>query len=216
LLDWARDHGKTVVCVEPFIDFSTPTGQLVGMIMSWLAEQELAQLTQRSNDTKQYLQSNGYLSGKAPFGFRIVQHRDHKSLEPDPVDSQLVRDAVALHLDGTSLRNVAKWLNCIITKLDIGENSAEVVFDPKSGIWPASAELSYPPPHRTDMAPGRVGFGAPQVQSEVEPTLLVLDEVFSMLDLAQRNEMYSLLTEKAYGFQIVITSVLDPPDDRRA
>jgi site-specific DNA recombinase len=111
LLDWARDHGKTVVCVEPFIDFSTPTGQLVGMIMSWLAEQELAQITQRSNDTKEYLVSNGYLTGKAPFGFRIVQHRDHKSLEPDPVYSQLLRDAVAMYLDGTSLRKVAMWLD---------------------------------------------------------------------------------------------------------
>jgi site-specific DNA recombinase len=55
LLDWAGDRGKTVVCVDPFIDFSTPSGQLVGMIMSWLAEQELAQITQRSSDTKLYL-----------------------------------------------------------------------------------------------------------------------------------------------------------------
>jgi DNA invertase Pin-like site-specific DNA recombinase len=111
LLDWAREHGKTVVCVEPFIDFSTPTGQLVGMIMSWLAEQELAQITQRSNDTKLYLQENGYVTGKAPFGFRIVQHRDHKSLEPDRVYSQLVRDAVAMYLDGASLRKVAMFLD---------------------------------------------------------------------------------------------------------
>jgi DNA invertase Pin-like site-specific DNA recombinase len=39
----ARERGKAVVCLEPHIDLSTPTGQLVGMVMSWLAEQELAQ-----------------------------------------------------------------------------------------------------------------------------------------------------------------------------
>lgn len=111
LLDWARERGKVVVCVEPYIDFSTPTGQLVGMVMSWLAEQELAQITQRSNDTKNYLRENGYVTGKAPFGLRIVQDRDHKSLEPDPADSQLVREAVAMYLDGSSLRDIAVWLD---------------------------------------------------------------------------------------------------------
>jgi site-specific DNA recombinase len=100
-----------VVCVEPFIDFSTPTGQLVGMIMAWLAEQELAQITQRSNDTKLYLQDNGYVTGKAPFGYRIVADRDHKSLEPDPVQAELVREAVRMYLDGASLRTVADWLD---------------------------------------------------------------------------------------------------------
>jgi site-specific DNA recombinase len=111
LLDWARDHGKTVVCVEPFIDFSTPTGQLVGMIMSWLAEQELAQITQRSNDTKQYLHANGYVAGKPPFGYRIVADRDHKSLEPDPVNAPLVREAVEMYLRGSSLYQVRDWLD---------------------------------------------------------------------------------------------------------
>lgn len=111
LLDWARDRGKVVVCVEPYIDFSTATGQLVGMIMSWLAEQELAQITQRSNDTKLYLQENGYVTGKAPFGYRIVADRDHKSLEPDPVAAPLVREAVQMYLDGSSLYQVRDWLD---------------------------------------------------------------------------------------------------------
>ncbi len=121
LLDWARERGKVVVCVEPYIDFSTPTGQLVDMVMSWLAEQELAQITQRSNDTKEYLKSNGYVTGKAPFGFRIVADRDHKTLELDPVESQLVREAVAMYLDGKSLRNVAEWLDhhCLAPQGDL-------------------------------------------------------------------------------------------------
>jgi DNA invertase Pin-like site-specific DNA recombinase len=111
LLDWARDHGKTVVCVDPFIDFSEPTGQLVGMIMSWLAEQELAQITQRSKDTREYLQANGYLTGKPPFGYRIVKDRDHKVLEPDPAEAQLVGEGAAMYLGGSSLRAVAEWLD---------------------------------------------------------------------------------------------------------
>jgi DNA invertase Pin-like site-specific DNA recombinase len=111
LLDWARDRGKVVVCVEPYIDFSTPTGQLVGMVMSWLAEQELAQITQRSNDTKLYLQENGYVTGKAPFGYRIVAHGDHKTLAPDPVQAQLLREAVRMYLDGSSLYQVRDWLD---------------------------------------------------------------------------------------------------------
>src|SRR5260370_28645981 len=47
LLDWARERGKVVVCVEPYSDFSTPTGELVAMGMSWLPEQELAPITPR-------------------------------------------------------------------------------------------------------------------------------------------------------------------------
>jgi site-specific DNA recombinase len=111
LLDWAKERGKVVVCVEPYIDFSTPTGQLVGMVMSWLADQELAQITQRSNDTKLYLQENGYVTGKAPFGFRIVADRHHKSLEPDPVQAELVRQAVLMYLDGSSFYQIRDWLD---------------------------------------------------------------------------------------------------------
>jgi site-specific DNA recombinase len=111
LLDWAKQRGKTVICVEPYIDFSTPTGQLVGVVMSWLAEQELAQITQRIKDTNAYLRANGYTTGKAPFGYMIVPDRDHKIITPHPETAPLLRQAVELYLDGATLRQVAEWLD---------------------------------------------------------------------------------------------------------
>src|SRR5258708_6927564 len=47
---------------------------------------------------------------KAPFGYRIAADRDHKTLEPDPVHADLVRQAVQMYLAGSSLYQVRDWL----------------------------------------------------------------------------------------------------------
>jgi site-specific DNA recombinase len=110
LLDWAAEHGKTIITLEPQIDFSTPTGKLLAYIISWLAEQELAMITQRSADTQTYLKANGYLVGRNPFGYMIVPDGEHKTLAIDPAESETVRAMVDRYLAGSSLRDICDWL----------------------------------------------------------------------------------------------------------
>ena len=55
-----------------------------------------------------------------------------------------------------------------------------------------------------------------EVQAEVEPTLLVIDEIMGALDATAMRYIYSFLTDGNYAFQIVMATVVDPPDDYRS
>lgn len=111
LLEWAEQHGKTVITVEPAIDFSTPVGKLIGYIVSWLAEQELELITKRSKDTQSFLRDNGFLVGKPPFGFTTAASGDHRTLAVEPAEAEAIRAAAKRYLAGESLRVVCKWLD---------------------------------------------------------------------------------------------------------
>jgi site-specific DNA recombinase len=111
LLEWAEKHGKTIITVEPAIDFSTPVGKLIGYIVSWLAEQELELITKRSKDTQSFLRDNGFLVGKPPFGFTTAAHGGHRTLAADPAESEAIRAAAKRYLAGDSLRAVCGWLD---------------------------------------------------------------------------------------------------------
>jgi len=52
-----------------------------------------------------------------------------------------------------------------------------------------------------------------QVQSQVEPSLLVLDEVMATFDRERRRMLFSLLSKHSYAFQLVVASVLEPPEE---
>lgn len=111
LLEWAADHGKVVICVEPAVDFSTPVGKLIAFIISWLAEQELALITARSADTQKMLRDGGFLVGRPPYGFMVTGKGEHKTMAPHPAEAEFVRQAVRRYLDGDSLRTVCQWLD---------------------------------------------------------------------------------------------------------
>lgn len=125
--DWCEDHGKTIITVEPKVDWSSDIGQLIWGIMSWLAEQELKAVKRRTQGTFAWLRDNGYLTGKCPFGFRIVEidvsGKTRKIIEPDPVNSEYVRQMVNRWLAGQTLAEICEWLD------------AEGVKPPQNGIW---------------------------------------------------------------------------------
>jgi DNA invertase Pin-like site-specific DNA recombinase len=111
LLGWAKENGKAIITVDPQIDFSTPVGDLIGYVIAWLAEQELAMITERSKDTYQYLTSGNYLVGKPPYGFRVAESGKHKTLVPDPEQAGFIRTAVTWYLSGISLRDICAKLD---------------------------------------------------------------------------------------------------------
>lgn len=125
--EWCEDHHKTIITVEPKVDWSSDIGQLIWGIMSWLAEQELKAVKRRTQGTFAWLRDNGYLTGKCPFGFRIVEievgGKTRKIIEPDPVNADYVRQMVTRYLAGQTLAELCDWLD------------AEGVKPPQNGIW---------------------------------------------------------------------------------
>jgi len=55
-----------------------------------------------------------------------------------------------------------------------------------------------------------------QFQSEVEPTLLVLDEFMAGHNMLDSDEIHSFLADEARSFQVVIATVHQPPDPYKA
>lgn len=114
---WAEDNGKVLITVEPNIDWSSDVGKLIWGIMSWLAEQELKAITRRNADTQKWLKDNGYLVGKPPFGFLVVDvpgsglKKDHKTLAPDPALSPVIKGMVDRALNGDSITSICAWLD---------------------------------------------------------------------------------------------------------
>lgn len=124
LLQWADEQGKVIITTgEQGIDFSTPVGKLLGYIISWLGEQELAAIKRRSADTQKWLKDNDYLVGRFPYGYRAVPSGDHKTLEPDPEQAPRVREMAEMYLAGNSLTQICEHLD------------AQDVKPPRGIIW---------------------------------------------------------------------------------
>lgn len=115
LLQWAEEHGKTIITIQPQVDFSTPVGKLIGYIISWLAEQELAAIKRRTQGTFAWLRDNGYLTGKCPFGFRVkeiqVEGKIRKIIELDPETAPIVHEMVDKYLSGSTFNEICGWLD---------------------------------------------------------------------------------------------------------
>jgi site-specific DNA recombinase len=129
LLKWCEKNHKTIIttALGDKIDFSKGTGKLLGFVIMWLGEQELESDRRRTRETFEWLRDNGYLTGKCPFGFRVVEIMDGKKvrkiIEPDPVNAEYVRQMVTNYLAGWTLAELCDWLD------------AEGVKPPQNGIW---------------------------------------------------------------------------------
>lgn len=126
LRDWCEDHGKRLTVVSPPLhwppdpeDLASP---IIWDVLGRLAEYELAAITKRNRDTVTWLQANDYLTGKPPYGYRIIPKGDHKGLEPDPALIPVLRAMVERSLAGESLTAICKWLD--------GESPAR-----NGGLW---------------------------------------------------------------------------------
>lgn len=131
LRNWAEDHGKSLFVVEPTLQWPPAPGDMaqpiIWDVLSRLAEYELAAITERNHGTQEWLRRNGYLVGKATFGYRIAPHPDdpkHKTLEPDEdYAAPYVRKMVERAIAGASMQAIAEWLN------------EEGVTSPQGGTW---------------------------------------------------------------------------------
>src|SRR5215469_1583815 len=127
---WAEDNRKEIFIVDSGLHW--PPRDIDEQIR-W--ELDASRARQRwEEDSKQYSPMQkwlreakrpdghtGYLVGRPPFGFRIVGvgcgespcpcEDDHKTLEPDPVTGEIVRQMVDMYLAGSTRRDIALWLD---------------------------------------------------------------------------------------------------------
>jgi site-specific DNA recombinase len=110
--DLERD-GKSVVSIDPALDFSTDLGRLVANILLSFAEFERRIIAARTKDAYHYIkQDSGYPGGQVPFGY-TVRKRDGKGWEyaHDPEFAPVVEEMTERAIGGESMRRISMWLN---------------------------------------------------------------------------------------------------------
>ena len=113
LYKWLQDRGKTLVWIDPPLDFSTPFGKAMANVLITFAELELAVISDRIREAWHALREAGkWPGGTVPFG-RIPVRAEPNGwrLVPDPEYAPVVVEMVRRYLAGHSLHMLARWLN---------------------------------------------------------------------------------------------------------
>lgn len=115
LRDWCDDNGKRLIILSPHLEWPPEPGDIGSPIM-WdllgrLAQYELEAITKRNRETRAWLQRNGKLSVKAPFGYRIIGKRSAKTLEVHPITGPILKEAATRYLAGETLQEIADDFN---------------------------------------------------------------------------------------------------------
>lgn len=183
LRSWADDHGKMLFVVEPALQWPPEPGvegmpsRVMWELLGILAEAEWAAMRERNRETQAWLSANGFLVGKAMFGYVIAPHPDnpkHKTLVPDFELRDVLLGMVDRALHGDSFTSIAAWL------------SAEGVPTPQGGTWsPVSvAQILRNPVLAGRRMNGRGGKG--KTVLKVEP----------LLDAATWNALQDKVTKR--------------------
>ena len=120
------EHGASLASVEEsHLDTSTPMGRGIFSIFAAMAEQESANISQRTRATKEVLQRAGSWSGgPRPYGFEAVKtSRDGLTvltLRRHPTEGPVVTDIAARVLAGASIAGEARRLNLAATRTSTG------------------------------------------------------------------------------------------------
>ncbi len=108
-----EQRGKSIISIDPALDFSTDLGRLVANILLSFAEFERRIIAARVRDSYRHIaQDGGYPGGAIPFGY-LVRRRDRSSgweYAHDPDYSPVLREMVRRAIDGQSMRQIAIWL----------------------------------------------------------------------------------------------------------
>jgi DNA invertase Pin-like site-specific DNA recombinase len=117
LWEWLDARGKTLVCLDPQIDMTSPMGRALAKFLMTFAELERDMIAARVKDAYTHLKASGqYAGGVVPFGFRPVDLRTKGKdngwgYEADPEYAPVVQEMASKYLDGESLGQIARWLN---------------------------------------------------------------------------------------------------------
>jgi DNA invertase Pin-like site-specific DNA recombinase len=112
LIHELKQQGKVFMSIEPEIDMTTREGKMIANALFSSAEYELDMIEKRTKESYRYIKANsGYPGGQVPFGYRPVKNGKGWTYEPDPEYAPIVREMINRVFAGTSMRQVALWLN---------------------------------------------------------------------------------------------------------
>jgi DNA invertase Pin-like site-specific DNA recombinase len=113
LYKWLTERAKTLIWIDPPLDFSTPFGKAMANVLITFAELELAVIRERIREAWHGLREAGkWPGGSVPFG-RIPVRAEPNGwrLVPDPEYAPIVVEMVRRYLAGASFHMLAVWLN---------------------------------------------------------------------------------------------------------
>lgn len=111
---WALDNGKQLLTADGLYYPCEGVDSIRWDAMKRLAHQEWLGYSEKYRRMQKHLRENGFLiGGRAPYGFRIVtvEGTEHKTLEPDPVEKDIILKAIERYLAGDTLLQVCRWLD---------------------------------------------------------------------------------------------------------
>jgi len=109
---WLEARGKTLVCLDPMLDLSTPAGRAFASITVSFAQFERETIAARVRDAWHKLRDSGkYGGGQVPFGYRPVKLGKGWGYEPDPVYGPIVAEIFDRYSRYESLGSITRWLN---------------------------------------------------------------------------------------------------------
>ena len=112
LTSWLESRGKTLVCLDPMLNLSTPAGRAFASITATFAQFERETIAARVRDAWHKLRESGkYGGGQVPFGYRPVKLDKGWGYEPDPVYGPIVAEIFERYVGYESLGSITRWLN---------------------------------------------------------------------------------------------------------
>jgi DNA invertase Pin-like site-specific DNA recombinase len=113
LYKWLADRGKTLIWIDPPLDFSTPFGKAMANVLITFAELELAVISDRIREAWHTLREAGkWPGGTVPFGRIPVRAKPNGwRLALDPEYAPVIVEMVRRYLSGDSFHMLSRWLN---------------------------------------------------------------------------------------------------------
>lgn len=112
LVSWLEARGKTLVCLDPQLDLTTPSGRAFAQTLVTFAEYERETIAARVRDAWHKLRTEGkYGGGQVPFGYRPVKLGKGWGYEPDPVYGPIVTEMFERYIRYESLASITRRLN---------------------------------------------------------------------------------------------------------
>ena len=115
--EWAEEHGKALILVSPELRWppADPTDTITPQHWDMLINQSIAEWIARSTGYKRMqrtLRENNMLVGRPNYGYRAIEHGDHKILVKDKRVAPLLKEAAMTHYveEGWSLADCIDWL----------------------------------------------------------------------------------------------------------
>ncbi|MFF1478796.1 recombinase family protein [Streptomyces sp. NPDC058301] len=111
LMRWADEQGVTLATADGTLNTGTPAGRMVANVLASFAEYERDMIATRNTEAHAQRRKQGrWVSGPAPWGFRVVRRDGGAYLSLDDAAAELIREIARRVLEGETLSGIARDL----------------------------------------------------------------------------------------------------------